>query len=705
MKKLIVALSLLVSILPVEKLKAQADTLFWFAAPWVTPDSWWRDNLGFHISTYSNTTTVRIKQPASAFDTVVVVPPYSTFDKYFNYMIDSLENKPANKLLCRGFKISSDNPITVVYDELSRSPNFFNTETYSLKGKAALGTNFITPFQTTYSIQTLGSDLNGDATITQSYSQFNIVASQDSTTIWITPKCNIVGHSAGITFSVFIPGKGMSYTCQDVSQQVYLAANNLSGSIITSNKPIAVTVSDDSVRPGGGGCYDLIGDQIVPVENLGTNYIAQKGNMYLASNESVFIVGTQNATTLTINDGSLTTYTLNAGDTKNIILTQSLTYIQSTSNVYALHVSGNGCEIGSELLSPITCFGTNQVNFFRKRSDPLYANIYCQAGALNSFTLNGNASLITASSFSLVPGTAGMWYGATFNFNTTTIPANSSNLIANSAGNFGISFLNGNFTNGVSFHHNNPFPIKSTILAGPSQTICSSTNTISLNGTVSGAIGTGIWSSSGTGTFSNNTNLNTTYSLSVTDLAQTQIKFYLSSTGSCISTKDSVVLNINATPFVILSILQPTLCLNSAPISLIASPPGGTYTSTMVTGGLFYPNAIGTHSITYSFTDINGCSSSDTKTISVSPCTGINSMTENSFVTVYPNPAKDVVQIMCNSTPNANFVLLDVSGRLIIGKTEFQGSHTLNMEKLSSGLYYLVVTTGRTQQTIKLTKQ
>ena len=51
-----------------------------------------------------------------------------------------------------------------------------------------------------------------------------------------------------------------------------VAGQNLSGTIIVSDKAISVSVSDDSVR-GVSGCYDLMGYQIVPVEVIGTQYM------------------------------------------------------------------------------------------------------------------------------------------------------------------------------------------------------------------------------------------------------------------------------------------------------------------------------------------------------------------------------------------------------------------------------------------------
>ncbi|WP_374442808.1 choice-of-anchor J domain-containing protein [Epilithonimonas sp.] len=63
----------------------------------------------------------------------------------------------------------------------------------------------------------------------------------------------------------------------------------------------------------------------------------------------------------------------------------------------------------------------------------------------------------------------------------------------------------------------------------------------------------------------------------------------------------------------------PTLCSNSGLYTLTeASPAGGTYSGTGVSGGKFDP-AVGTQTITYDYTDPYGCTHSMSKTITVNP--------------------------------------------------------------------------------------
>ena len=280
-------------------------------------------------------------------------------------MLNALETKPADMVLTSGFEITSDYPIIVVYDFLSTANN---PETYSLKGQNGIGYEFVCPFQTKWFSQNIsGIDPK---------QQINITATEDNTTIYITPACDVVGHVAGVTYSVYLPFAGSSYTVENVVLNTNVPGNNLSGSIVTSDKQIAVTCSDDSVRSSGGGCYDLMGDQIVPVDVIGTDYVVSKGFLVPAGDESFFAVATENFTTITIDDGvTVTTQIINQGETYAHSVLEPLTYVSADKNIYLLHATGYGCEMGEALLPPLNCAGSEQVSFTRKQGTTVFLNL------------------------------------------------------------------------------------------------------------------------------------------------------------------------------------------------------------------------------------------------------------------------------------------------------------------------------------------
>ncbi|HLP12780.1 MAG TPA: PKD domain-containing protein [Flavobacteriales bacterium] len=540
--------------LSTSEIKAQIDTVFWFGAPWVTPDHWWRDPIAFEVSTFNYpSTTVRIQQPSSTYDTTFTIGPNTLFTKYMHHMMDSLENKPADAVLHHGFKISANHPITVVYDVITRATNFYNPETYSLKGQNGMGTEFVLPFQTLWDNQTLGGDLNGDGTVTQPFQQAIVTATEDNTTIYITPRCPVVGgHPANVTYAVFLPFKGMTYNIQNLTQNTNVVGNNLAGSIVVSDKPVSVTVSDDSVNPaGGGGCHDLMGDQIVPTDVIGNEYIINRGFLNAGSNESFFVLATENFTTVTIDNGTTTTTILNQGDTYPFSITTALTYVNSDKPVYLLHMSGYGCELGEAILPPLNCAGSDTVAFARPNNQSFLLNLLCKSGAEGSFLLNGSAAPITAGAFTPVPGTGGAWMGAQISFTTAIVPVGSANLITNSTDLFSMGVINGGASTGCLYHYLSSFIRRVYTNAGNDTILCNGNPSIALNGSVTGGSTTGIWTVlDGTGTVNTPTNLTTTYAPTTSDYAQGYLTFVLSSTGNCNPVTDTMKVTFIQSPIV-----------------------------------------------------------------------------------------------------------------------------------------------------------
>ena len=124
-----------------------------------------------------------------------------------------------------------------------------------MKGNNSLGTQFVIPAQ---------NFLNNAS---YARSGFNIVATENNTVITINPKQNIVGHLANIPFSITLQ-KGQTFSAEAVSTQSNL---HLSGSSVTSNHPVAITIHDDSMSGAPyGGCADLMGDQLIPNQVIAT---------------------------------------------------------------------------------------------------------------------------------------------------------------------------------------------------------------------------------------------------------------------------------------------------------------------------------------------------------------------------------------------------------------------------------------------------
>ncbi len=552
---------------------AQIDTSFWFTAPDISQGLEDRP-IFLYINSYSQPTTVKISQPAnSSFTTITKVIPANSIDSVnLTPFISSIENNIANSILNNGIYISSTDKISVLYVIKANS----NKEYFSLKGPKALGVDFYIPMQNFWN--------QVPATSPKSFSSFEIVASENNTTVLITPKTNIIGHVANTSFSITLQ-KGQTYSCQDTARS---ASTSLAGSIVSSNKPIAITIQSSGLNQLG--CLSSIGDQITNSNFIGTDYIINKGT---GSSEKVFILATQNGTQLNINDGnSTTTAFLNYSQNYLYSINQPISYIKSNKPIYVLHVSGFGCKLSGAQIPPFYCAGTSSAAFTRTSSDTLAINLYTRSGFENNFTLNGNASTISSSSFSIVPGTSGTIKSAKIYLPTSIVPVGSHNIITNTGDIFGLGVLNGSSLSGSSYAYVSEFSAYPTINAGSDFTICAN-GSASLNGFVGGGNISGIWSTNGFGGFSSPSNsLTNIYIPSQLDTTLKPVKLFLTSNGPCPISKDTLLLTVKPSPIVNASIDQ-IVCSNNSTIYLNGSVLGGASTGiwSSLGTGTFYPNS------------------------------------------------------------------------------------------------------------------
>ncbi|NOU17809.1 MAG: T9SS type A sorting domain-containing protein [Bacteroidales bacterium] len=419
-------LTILYSSLIPNKTYSQADTEFWFVVPEISVNHGFPGgipaSLNFATSNLPATITVRMPaNPVQFPDIVINIPANSAYSLDLSNWIYSsnteqnkLENKPLNASGINNFGlyITSTRPITAYYD----LNNAYNTDIWVLKGKNALGTDFYTPFQTHGANGNYGAP---DATA-QPYSAIDIVATENNTTVVVTPTKNASYGNSGFTIiantpKTFILNKGQTLSIfpENKSQ---LAANRLAGTHITSDKPIAITLKDDTANHSTGGCKDVIGDQIIPVNLTGAEYIVMR--TFLTNNDFVYVVATQNATPIYI-DGVLTA-TLNAGQQYQIqfLATHPTGFMKIASHLnvtdpykpfYVFHVGGFGCEQGGTIIPPIDgCTGSPAIDINRTRTTPYYLTIMVRDNAQDGFLIDGvvRNDLIPPASFQLVPGTS-----------------------------------------------------------------------------------------------------------------------------------------------------------------------------------------------------------------------------------------------------------------------------------------------------------
>ena len=454
MKKLIV---LFLSIPVAFLCHAQTDTAFWFAAPDISTIH----ELPIHLrmTSYLQPCTVTISQPAGGGlpTQTLSMAPNTTLSVDLSAWITSIECLPGNVIQNKGIKITSSNKMSIYYEVNANGPN---PELFVLKGRNAVGNDFYISSQYILDNSLLHTP--------RPKSAFNIVATEDNTVVTITPTNNIVGHAANIPFVINL-NKGQTYAAIAVSE---VAALHLQGSRVISTKPIAITLSDDLLQGGpvyGGFCQDLTGDQTVPVNIIGTEYVAIKSNLN-APFDKVYITASQNATSI-MQDGVFIT-SLNTGQSTELAVTNNSTYIQSSAPVYAYQLSGVGCEMGSTLLPKISCTGSSSVSVTRSTNESFYVTLLIRNGGQNSFLVNNVAGVITAAQFAVVPATGGLWYAAKVSLPIATYPNGSVITISNSSNIFQLGVLQGGVLSGLAHGYFSDYNSLEANASASATTVC-----------------------------------------------------------------------------------------------------------------------------------------------------------------------------------------------------------------------------------------
>ncbi|HEU4716573.1 MAG TPA: hypothetical protein VFU15_02015, partial [Bacteroidia bacterium] len=570
---------------------AQSGNEFWLAPPDITdlhnpPGG---EPLYLELSSTGSASTVTIDQPANGSFTPIVVTVQANKSLRVNLTAfkTSLETRPTNTICNTGLHVTSTTPITCYYE----CANTNNTDIWALKGPNALGTQFYIPLHKHAPFHNEASFSSPN----QAFASFDICATQNGTVVQIYSPTQVDGHAALQQFSITL-NRGQTYSCGWTGANWDQPSTHPSGAVVISSQPVTVSLKDDSDHNPSGGCYDILGDQIVPTNVVGEDYIAVKGSLNNTGDESVVLMATQNNTQVFLDGNATPVATLFAGEYFRIDIdslsasTNNAIYIHCTQPTYAMHITGFGCEMGMAELPPLNCAGSQALNFVRDDAQTFYITLLCRTAAVNSFTITGpGTATINPASFVTVPGTGGTWKAARIQYNTTQVPVDSTFHISNSVDVFALGVINGGAATGCKYGYFSEFVAPITVNAGIDQTICANTSA-TMAGVIGGGTTTGIWTTSGTGTFApSNTALNAVYTPSAGDASLGSVTLTLTSTGACNPVSDQMVLTITPAPTVNAGPDQ-SVCRNNSNVSLNGSvtvATGGVWTGG---AGTFVPN-------------------------------------------------------------------------------------------------------------------
>jgi hypothetical protein len=437
---------------------SQTGTSFWMAPPDVTdlnnpPGG---EPIYLFIQSQSNVdVTVTVDQPANGSFTPIVmtINPQTTRRVNLTPFKASLETRPTNTIANTGLRIQSTGPVSVQYEVA----NLNNSDITSLKGDNALGNYFYIPFHkhSPFFNNTYGFPH-------QAFASFDIVATQNGTLVRIYSPEPSDGHPALQQFSISL-NAGQTYSMGYTGTNYEQPFTHPSGAVVLSNKPVAISLKDDSQHNPSGACTDLQFEQIVPVGNIGNDYIAVKGSMNNTGDESVMIMATVNGTDLYLDGASTPVITLFAGEYYRVDMDylssgpDNAVFIHATQPIYAMHFTGSGCKMGDALLPPLN-FGTTAVNISRTTAETFFVTLIARSSNTGNFTISGSGTAtINPASFVTVPGTGGQYKAARIQYNTTEFPTDSTFTIQNSTGSFHVGITNGTAATSVRYTYLSPF--------------------------------------------------------------------------------------------------------------------------------------------------------------------------------------------------------------------------------------------------------
>ena len=362
---------------------AQIDTEFWFAAPDLEVQHA-QTPVRFCVTTFDQSATVTFTQPANplGFQPHTIEVPAHSYKLYdVSNLVGIVETSPYNQVLNYGFYINSSAPVSIYYES-----NNNNSEIYSLKGSNALGYEFLVPTQYTYSNY-----------YSSTCSRAEMVATEDNTEITIIPSVALKGGIAPYQEVHVVLQKGQSYAVEANSSA---PGAHLRNTRIMATKPIAVNTSDDSVDLNGH--YDLVGDQLVPVSMMGTEYFAIKSG---SGTEYVYFFPTENETTISVN--GMTVGTLDVGEEMERIIRNPVEHISADKPiaVFQLTVNETG-EMGGTVLPHVHCTGSIETSCFRPRlesNSQMFVTVVVNTEKIDGFFVNNDPNVLTASDFTPVP--------------------------------------------------------------------------------------------------------------------------------------------------------------------------------------------------------------------------------------------------------------------------------------------------------------
>jgi hypothetical protein len=169
----------------------------------------------------------------------------------------------------------------------------------------------------------------------------------------------------------------------------------------------------------------------------------------------------------------------------------------------------------------------------------------------------------------------------------------------------------------------------------------------------------------------------------------------------------STTITVLASPTVTLAPLGD-VCIENGNVTLSdGTPSGGVFSGNNVGGSSFdAPSAgVGNHTITYSYTASNGCSSAATQNITVEECLSLSEIV-NFSISIAPNPASEMLFITFDGTAEVSYTMYTEDGRVVVSNSQLSSNGTeLNVRNFAAGIYFIHFSSNQGSMTKKVIVQ
>ena len=232
----------------------------------------------------------------------------------------------------------------------------------------------------------------------------------------------------------------------------------------------------------------------------------------------------------------------------------------------------------------------------------------------------------------------------------------------------------------------NANPATPTITAGGALTFCDGGSVDLTSSQGSG----NVWSTTGT-------------TQTITVSTSESVTVVYTDGNGCSATSAATDVVVNPLPTITV-IAMADVCDYTAPVTLSgATPAGGTYSGPGVTGTTFDPASagLGTHTITYSYTDANGCANTGTTDVVVDACLSIDEQ-NNIGLKIFPNPTTNELNIELNG--DFNYEIVDARGRHITTGSSTE-SVVINTTNYETGVYFVTISNDSDAVVTRIVKQ